>query len=345
MQMEVLKPAEVVIPSYGKRVTIIDNSHPLDSTEGHGIYIKKAGSYVGGGKKYSYDKDPSIVLSHKETVNVDSVSASVVNNLANSLLDAQFFDAVTVWNENVRTNIYEAKASPVDDRLLNEISEVTEADIIISLDAIDERDILLVREISPNWYAYPTLDVYTQSFWRIYDVKEGELLQKLVHKDTVFWEGRLMYNFKVLDIPHLKDAILEAAWYHGKSSAGKMVPNWKSVSRTYFTGGASNLSQAGAFIKEQNWDGMIERYSVELANAKKEKAKTLYAYNLALGNELKGDLISANEYIEKAIDYSSELKETPVNDYIKKLCKNYKKELDKRLAQEKLIQLQMTGEQ
>ena len=345
LSMEVLSPAEIVIPASGKRVTIVDNSHALDSANGHGIYIKRSGAYVGGDKNYSYDKDPSVVLSHKETVNVDSVSASVVKNLSNRLLEANFFEAVTLWNENVRQNSYQTKGAPLRRRDLTAIAEASDADIVISLDALSENDVLLVREIYDGWYDFPTMDVYTQSFWRIYDINNDKLLSKIVHKDTVFWEGRLMYNFKVIDIPHLEDAILEAGWNHGHEVSQKIVPSWGSVMRTYYTGGASGLSQSATFVKMLRWEEMAAYFEGLLLEAKKEKQKALYAFNIAVAYELQGDLIKANDYVRKALEFSKVLSNKPTNVAILENSKRYWKVLRKRQADDKLIQRQMSGDQ
>lgn len=344
LQMEVMLPAEIIIPSDAKRITIVDNSHPLDSAEGHGIYIKKSGTYVRSRKNYSYDKDPSIVLSHKETVNVDSVSVSVVKNLSNQLVDANFFNAVTLWNSNVR-NVNTLKGTPLDKQLLKEIAESTDADIVVTLDALDEKDVLLVREISEGWYDYPTLDVFTQSYWRMYDINENKLLTKIVHKDTIFWEGRLEYNYRVVGMPYLKDAILEAGWNHGREAGQKIVPYWSVTSRSYFTGGASGASQSMSFVKDLDWDNMESYFINHLQDSKKEKAKVIYAYNVAVAKELKGDLAGANDYITKAIEYANELNNSSANQIIKRTTLRYWNILKKRLSQDKLIQLQMSGGQ
>lgn len=337
VDIEVLEPGTIVFPVWMKNITLVDNSLPLDSAKDHNTYIDKYRPFTTGVK-------PDRTLIDATSVKVDSLSVGILRNSANRLLESKFFENVTVWNVNYRDSVDGGTGISMANNLIYDIADVTNADVVVSLDYVSAKDAAIIREVYPGWYDYPTLEVSTRSLWRIYNMKENRSMGMIVHQDTIYWEGHMIDNYKVKGLPLRADALIEGTWQHGANFADKLVPHWKSTKRVYFTSGGKNFSKVSQLIDSAAYDRVIAvmQEGFELTQSKRKRA--MYAYNMALGSELKGDIYQASQYIKIALENLALMPDDGYENYYEVKIKQYNKILTKRLSQQDALKRQLTGE-
>ena len=82
-------------------------------------------------------------------------------------------------------------------------------------------------------------------------------------------------------------------------------PEKVRIARNYFIRGSENLEIADRRAKAGDWEGAAELWNADLTNTKNKIAGRAY-YNMAISNEINGDLNKAIEYASKAYtDYEN----------------------------------------
>lgn len=336
VDIEVIEPGSIVFPAWVKNVTLVDNSLPLDSTKGHNTCIEKNYNLRSGVK-------PKLTTINITNVKVDSFSVGVVRNAANRLLEAGFFDTVTVWSKNYRVGIDNVSGVSLANGLVAEIAKATNADVVISLDLLAPIDDVIIREVYPGWYDYPTLEVKTRSLWNIYNVRDEKLHGRIFHVDTIFWEGEMSGNYKVLNLPNRASALSDAAWEHGATFADKLVPHWVSTSRTYFSSGAKLMRKVQLLLDSAAYIKVIKLMDLGLIDTQSKRKKAMYAHNAALAYELMGDITKAESKAKEAAGWLALMPNDGYVDYYEGIITAYKENIMRRLSSQSRLRRQFKG--
>lgn len=80
----------------------------------------------------------------------------------------------------------------------------------------------------------------------------------------------------------------------------QMVPYWTTADRLYYNGGTVEMRDAGVYVKEHNWEQACEQWKLLYDRSKAKGMKFRAAFNLALGNEMLGDLQEALNWLKKS---------------------------------------------
>lgn len=174
-----------------------------------------------------------------------------------------------------------------------------------------------------------TLNTQIKLGWRIYDPKNEFILDEYRVDNQVTSRGRGLNPLKAAEaIIGRRELVLRASKNIGQDYALRVVPYRHRVSRIYYVRGTDNFKIGKRRAQTGNWDGAAELWEKELNNPKAKVAGRAN-YNMAIINEINGNL-------ELAIDYASKA----YSDYNDKNALRYLKILRNRVVKNKKLDYQ-----
>jgi len=150
------------------------------------------------------------------------------------------------------------------------------------------------------------LNTAVKNGWRIYDPADRRIIDEYVSSNSLFSVGEGINPVKAFEaVVGRKEAVISASSKLGANYALITRPEKIRISRDYFIRGSENLEIADRRAKAGDWDGAAELWNADLNNAKSKVAGRAY-YNMAISNEINGNLNTAIEYASKAYtDYEN----------------------------------------
>lgn len=323
LTMNTVEPARITIPSEVAKIGIINRSLPAEanrtvdqidkilSLEGRNLDKEGAESAVVG----LYDE-----LSQNERFE----TIRIIDSIAIQRKGLGIFPAALKWEA------------------VNQICEEFDVDILFSLEFYDT-DTKVDYEVGmvsvPNQLGIDvslpghkvTLNTLLQNGWRIYDPKNKRLLDEFVSKDHIVSVGQGINPVKAVEaVIGRKEAVLQNSSNLGNLYGLDVRPLRKRISRNYFVRGTDNFKLAQRRAQTNDWEGAADLWEKELDN-KKEKVAGRACYNMAIINEINGNLETALEWASKS--YS---------DYRNKDALRYVHILRNRMVEERLLNQQLS---
>lgn len=150
------------------------------------------------------------------------------------------------------------------------------------------------------------LNTAVKNGWRIYDPADRRIIDEYVSSNSLFSVGEGINPVKAFEaVVDRKEAVISASSKLGANYALITRPEKIRIARDYFIRGSDNLEIADRRAKAGDWDGAAELWNADLNNAKSKVAGRAY-YNMAISNEINGNLNTALEYASKAYtDYEN----------------------------------------
>ncbi|HPF51720.1 MAG TPA: DUF6340 family protein [Draconibacterium sp.] len=206
-------------------------------------------------------------------------------------------------------------------REITDIADSTGADMLLSLDHFVTQN--SVQESNNHIMIEEAVTV--NAFWTMYDLKDKRLIRYLQKNDTIIWDnfyspGTSPFNM----IPPRRDAVLNASDMAGTGLAKYLSPHWVEVERFYYHSGHVVLKKTDKLVKEGNWLEAAKIWKSEINNPNKYIAAKCM-YNLAVANEIQGNIISALDWVVRSYYVFGE-----ENDLHAENCRNYIQVLAKR---------------
>lgn len=321
IELDVLKPAEVVVPVEIASVVVVDNAYPFQPGDS-GVHKIKLPS-----REYSID-----------SVLVEDFGLRIIQSLGESLETKSFFDSVYVVKQSFNT-LEEGKPlallSPV---VVDSLCDFYNAQAVIELGHFDYGTLINVMDFGDQFFA--TLDARVSAYWRIHNNFSDEVLDVHLQRDTIFWENTgITLGGSVEKLPLIRDALNEAAVYSGIQYSEYISPTWQKTRRFFFKKGHPLFYDASVQAGIGDWDeaGRIW-YRIYETGTGKQKARA--AYNLALSQEVKGDFDEATSWAYRAMELFEETGGISFSDYEKEMAKNYYIQLAQRLQEKKKLDKQ-----
>lgn len=195
--------------------------------------------------------------------------------------------------------------------LVDEICSENEIDILFSLEFYDtdtqvSYDVFM--KSIPNVFGIEakvpyhrvTLRTLIKSGWRIYDPKSNIVLDEFLIVEPVISTGEGINPAKAIEaVIGRKEAVLQLSNFIGSDYGMRLFPNKKRVRRSYYVRGTDNFKIAERRALTGNWDGAASLWEMELDN-KNRKVAGRASYNMAIINEIDGNLEKAVEWASKA---------------------------------------------
>jgi hypothetical protein len=313
LTMNAVEPAPVYIPIALKRVGIIDQSLPTDKNKTLDDIDK---ILTAEGKNLDKDGAHSAVLGLYDELghNTRFTSVKIIENTGVKSPGASVFPSAIPWNK------------------VEEICNANKVDVLFVLSFYDT-DTKVTYLATPVELANPlgitipaiehqaTMTTFIKIGWRIYDPIHKYIRDEHIYTDDIVLSGRgINPLIAVQAIVGRKEILLEKSNAIGHDYALRVIPYSIRVSREYYVRGTENFKTGKRRAQTGNWDGAAELWKKEVSNSKRKIAGRA-AYNMAIINEINGDLTQAIDWASKSY-----------TDYKNKLALDYLRILKSRMA-------------
>lgn len=298
LTMGVTEPARVPIPSDVLRVGIINRSIP---SEGNNALDK-------------IDKILSL-----EGLNLDKEGAEAsVTGLKDELSRINRFEEITIIDSiEVQRKGLGVFPAALSWSAIEQICEDHDVDVIFSLELYDTDtsvDYVATTVSIPNNLGIRanipghrvTLHTALKNGWRVYDPQSKLILDEFIYNKEIVSVGEGINPMKAVEaVVGRKEAVLELSSGLGNLYALKIRPLRKRVTRTYFVKGTNNFEVGQRRAQAGDWNGAADLWEHELSNPDGKIAGRA-CYNMAIINEINGDLDKAMEFASKSYaDYNN----------------------------------------
>jgi hypothetical protein len=322
LYLNVVEPAPVTLPPYIKSVGVINRSIPTDETKTLDV-IDKALSLEG----VDLDKDGAME-------SIKGLSDELLNN-------TRFNEVKTLSDIDFRTSALTGFPTPLTWEIVNQICQETKTDALFALEKFDtdthlnystrKVDIKTPLGSIPGIEHQADMETLIKTGWRIYDPASKMILDEYIYNESVVFSGRGINPLLAASaLVGRKDAVNQVSNKAGHGYALRIIPYQLRVMRDYFVKGTNNFKVARRKAQVGKWDGAGLLWEKETASSSSKIAGRA-CYNMAIINEINGDLNSALKWAQKSYE-----------DYNNKLAIRYVRILENRQYKNDILKTQET---
>ncbi|MBU3026312.1 MULTISPECIES: DUF6340 family protein [Zobellia] len=298
LTMGATEPARITLPSNAVRIGLINRSIPSEENK----VVDKI------------DKVLSL-----EGLNLDKEGAeSAVTGLFDELTRNERFESITIINDiDVQRKGLGVFPAALNWQDVQEICEANNVDVLFSLEFYDTETKVNYEATTvtiPNSLGIKaslpghkvTLNTAIKNGWRVYDPQSKLILDEYIANDYVTSVGSGVNPMKAVEaVIGRKEAVIQRSSHIGNSYGYDVRPLHKRISRDYFVKGTDNFVVAKRRAQTGDWDGAAALWEKEVSNPDAKVAGRA-CYNMAIINEINGDLEKAMEWASKSYtDYNN----------------------------------------
>lgn len=315
--ISVKKHAPVTMPAYIKNVGVVNRSMASDQTKVVDV-VDKVFSLEGA----NLDKD--------------GAQASITG-LTDELLKNDRFNEVKSLKTDLRTNTPGLFPTPLSWDVVEKICKENNTDAIFALELFDTESKFSYSSnpttIStglgnvPGIEHHATMMTNIKTGWRIYDPISKNILDEYPLSRSISFSSKgINPAIAASGLIGRKDAVKQVGVEAGQTYAYRIIPYWIRVSRDYYVRGTDNFRIGRRKAQTGNWTEAAAYWEKETTNPDGKVAGRA-CYNMAIINEINGDLDTAIQWAQKAYEnynnklglrYVNILKKRKINDEILK---------------------------
>ncbi|VBB43321.1 conserved hypothetical protein [uncultured Paludibacter sp.] len=279
--LDVLKPAEVTFPLDINNVVIVNNSVPQPSNTGHlttTLYGNKT----------------------NETLQFDSAAIFITAGLRDALNTKSFFNGVELSLSNQNTTNNYNYINKLSMERVKTLCKMYNVDAVVSLNKVQLTDNISEFYTEEGSF-YNELDVKVKTDWTMYYPDKKNTNIQFV--DSFLWTSDNYDRMKARDeLPKRYNALVDATILTGSNIADRMIPRWEKEDRYFFCPKDKLMLQAMDSVPLRKWDKAIELWKTAAETSTKNKIKYQAYNNIAIANEIIGNMDEAVNYAKKALD-------------------------------------------
>lgn len=272
-----------------------------------------------------------------DTIIRDLQSAdTTIKVLGELIFESKRFDYVIPENRFLNTDSSLFAASQMEWSEVEALCSRFRTDAILSLDFFStsvSATLSKESEFIPYTENFESLfiariKINYSALFKIYDPKVKTIVTSQLLNDTLVWEDADRQLKALFDrFTTIKKALIETGIAAALNLSSKITPEWTPARRKYFSRGNSDLKKTDLLIKSGDWDRAIEEWNRIAESSSSKALRSMAEFNLALANELAGD-------VKQAVYWGTKSYETmyrPVTyNYLNLLKKRFVKTKDKR---------------
>jgi tetratricopeptide (TPR) repeat protein len=305
LYLNVMQPAPVTIAPEIKTVGIIDRSDPTDQTKTIDML------------------DQLLTLEGNELDSIGTLEA--INGVMEKLKENDRFNEVKLLtNLKFKASGVGSLPSPLTWAQVEGICRENGTDALFALEMYDtDTHINYSTEKTqietplgniPAIEHIASMDILVKTGWRIYSPADKAILDEYVVAETVNFTGRgINPVVAVSALMNREAAVKEVSNKAGHIYALRLIPYRLRASRDYFVKGTENFEIAKRKAQLGEWDEAAVLWEKETSNPDMKVAGRAH-YNMAIINEINGDLKTAIEWAQKAY---SDFNNKHALDYVK----------------------------
>ena len=300
LTMSVTEPAPVHLESKGKSVGILNRSLPAKQNE-----VLDAIDKILSVEGKDFDKDGAnesiLGLQNELSKNNGFSTVKIIDDNRIKAVGLSVFPAPLPWET--------AEKIAIDNKVdyLFELSFYdTDTKVDYKTVTVEKANVLGVK--IPVVEHQATVSTLIKNGWRIYDVKNKNIVDEIGSNNVVTTVGRGINPVTAVEaVIGRKQNVLQLSNRLGVDYALKTLPYKTRVSRDYYVKGTSNFEIGKRRAQTGNWDGAAELWEKETNNSDPEIAGRA-CYNMAIINEINGNLDAAVNWASKSYsDYGDKL--------------------------------------
>ncbi|MCW3118745.1 MAG: hypothetical protein JWM28_2827 [Chitinophagaceae bacterium] len=318
--ISVKEPAPVTVPNYVKSVAIVNRSIASDKTKVLDAIHK--------------------VFSLESKTLVEEGGKACINGLNDEMIANNRFERIVKLDTTeLRSFGAGVFPSPLDWAQVEKICSDTKTDALFSLELFDTDTKLSYSTSSgvtntvfgklPLPQHHVNMNTLVRTGWRMYDPAGRVVLDEWnISKDLQFSGNGINPVAAAGGLIGKKEAVIQVSNMAGHLYASRIDPYWIRVHRDYFVKGSANLAMAKRKAQTGNWDDAGELWKKE-TNSGSGKVAGRACYNMAIINEINGDIDGAIMWAQKAYE-----------NYNVKIALRYVNILRNRKANNELLRMQ-----
>ena len=143
--------------------------------------------------------------------------------------------------------------------------------------------------------------VFLKMGWRLYDSKTHSIIDEARLNDYFsVWDNS--WGWGIGDVAEFakRDAIKTAAFIGGRAYVTRLYPSWVWVRREYFRRNGKDLIMADRMVRVNDFTGARRVWMALTTTTARRKIVGRACFNMALSDEINGNLESAIEWAQKA---------------------------------------------
>lgn len=292
--MSVIEPAPVELPPYMQKVGIVNRSLSSD-------------------KDKLLDKVDKVLSAEGMNLDKEGAEASVTGLKEELEKNNKLTQVVILEAEQVENPAFGTFPNPLSWDQVNMICNKNDLDGLFILEFYDtDANILYstkqVNMPTPVGVTVPGLEhhasVHTviKTGWRIYDSHEKHVVDEFLVTEQITTSGKGINPLEAAKaLTGRKEAVKNSSYHIGRGYAMSILPYSARVKRDYYVKGTDNFKVAKRRAQTGNWGGAAELWLKETTNSKTKIAGRA-AYNMAIINEINGELDAAIGWAKKAYE-------------------------------------------
>jgi len=280
VEIEVIKPAKITIPSGVNSLLILNNSLVF----------------------------PSDTFKHeiqKGLFSLDTATTQLISYQVNEIINEspRFDTSILIPKLFFRKSADSMK--PLHWESISKLCEKYNTDAVLSIEAFGIVD-TMVRLKYYNGYeysSYNTLVLLVNSMWRVYLNDEKKVLEKRIFRDTIFINEIESRNAYLDAVTHKNDIDFlsqEIANNISIDVADRLAPFWQPEQRSFFIYQNNEMNQAASYAYNDNWRGAALIWKT-LTDSKNTKIAASACFNMALVCEIEGRLDLAESWLLESL--------------------------------------------
>ncbi|MBC8005252.1 MAG: hypothetical protein H7X84_07240 [Verrucomicrobia bacterium] len=233
---------------------------------------------------------------------LDSVAAdTTIRALGELMYNSGRYDVVIPVERNINKFIpYNLVPDTLNPEFVSEQCQKYNTDALMVLEQFSAKvmtDYVLAKYVDKlagtSLYYYASLDLKYNAFFRIY--KPGSKTREIELSDTIYWDSAGDIKVSMFEeLPSIKQALISAGIKVALDVDKKISPAWQPEKRGYFL--LDKKNDLGQQLLNENKLAEAKAYWLEKAQSTDKKIKSRAEYNLALANELEGNINQAIEW-------------------------------------------------
>lgn len=288
--VNVLKPAPITVPSKINKLVFINRSLPGKSERFKNIL---EGAVTGEG-----------VMADRRG------AEECIKGVISRLNGSPRFQAIAPGNLELRGTGTREFPPMLDWNQVEDICRQNQADALITLETFDSNNNVTMGErqaerkegekVIKFTEFVATLNVQIEAGWRIYFPAEKRIVDQNIFTDGRSWSNTSDARKRAeAGLPMMDRAVMETGYYAGEQYAYRISPMWINVSRYYFRKGNNDFERAERYAQTNDWKSAAELWSKYVSD-RDEKIAGNACYNMALAEELEGNLEAALDWARKS---------------------------------------------
>ena len=278
MTIEILVPAENIMPAGNNRVTVVNRSLWPDSL------------------------DKALVAADL----ANDAARECIIGLIHVIESSGFADTLLIRDIAERDS--SSIQFPINWWILDTLAGGEKGDVVIGLEyfavTTDETGDMVAEDIFPGISAdlYFSLDLSlaVHSFWRIYHIPTRSIHEEYWARDTVTLNSTgVNLHDAVANLPDLSEILLETAYFNGYDYGRRLVPFWVQVNRFYYKSGSKGIREGHKLAMQNRWLEAARVWKQETSHHNERKAARAM-YNMAVVSEVQDQLEIALDWALKS---------------------------------------------